>query len=46
MHAHASSELTLHLESDQLNVILRDRGGADVSAGPAPVSRGTWTRTS
>ena len=47
MHAHASSELTLHLERDELNVILRDRGGADVSAGRcARLPWATWTRTS
>ena len=32
MHAHASSELTLHLEGGVLSVILADRGGAE----PAP----------
>jgi anti-sigma regulatory factor (Ser/Thr protein kinase) len=34
MHAQASSELTLHLEGDELNVILRDRGGAQPFAAP------------
>jgi anti-sigma regulatory factor (Ser/Thr protein kinase) len=41
MHAHASSELTLHLEDGVLNVILADRGGADGRAeGPARPSPG------
>jgi anti-sigma regulatory factor (Ser/Thr protein kinase) len=28
MHAHASSELALHLDDTELNVVLKDRGGA------------------
>lgn len=41
MHAHASSELTLHLEDGMLSVILADRGGAEArSEGPARPSAG------
>jgi anti-sigma regulatory factor (Ser/Thr protein kinase) len=38
MHAHASAELTVHVQDGRLSVVVRDRGGAQPGAAPSPDS--------
>ncbi len=38
MHAHASAELTVHVQAGRLSVVVRDRGGAQRGPAPSPDS--------